>query len=375
MSAVDAPGTLTGTPPATRPAPAPLGWAAAGPAARHAHRSLRWPLTLTVLLAGAFALRVWGVSQGLPYAYNVDENKHFVPVAIGLFGHGWNPHYFVNPPAYTYLLHIVFAVWFGGREGVSQSFAADPTDVFVVARVTAALVGTLAVGLLYVAGARLFDRRVGLLAAGVLSVGFLPVFYSHLALNDVPALAPICLSLVGTAGILRTRGPAQFAIAGVGLGLACATKYTGGVVLLPILAAAATCGVRRAILGLVVAGVASVAAFVAANPFALLDFHEFQAGLNHQTSVADASGGKLGLTQRNGLAYYLWTLTWGLGWVPAIAALGGAVLLAVRRSPLALVLLPAPVLFMLFMGSQERFFGRWLLPVFPIVCVLAAYAA
>jgi hypothetical protein len=28
----------------------------------------------------------------------------------------------------------------------------------------------------------------------------------------------------------------------------------------------------------------------------------------------------------------------------------------------------------LFMGTQERFFGRWLLPVFPLVCLLAAYA-
>jgi hypothetical protein len=27
------------------------------------------------------------------------------------------------------------------------------------------------------------------------------------------------------------------------------------------------------------------------------------------------------------------------------------------------------------MGTQERFFGRWLLPVFPFVCLLAAYAA
>ena len=35
----------------------------------------------------------------------------------------------------------------------------------------------------------------------LLGVGFLPVFYSHLALNDVPMLAPICLALYGTAGI------------------------------------------------------------------------------------------------------------------------------------------------------------------------------
>ena len=182
----------------------------------------------------------------MPFAYNADENAHFVPNAIGLFGHGWNPHYFVNPPAYTYLLHVVFAVWFGGRAGVAKAMATDPTAVFVVARLTAAAVGTLAVWLLYTAGAKLFGRAVGLLAAALLAVSFLPVFYSHLALNDVPTLAPIALSLWGTAGVLRDGRLRYYLLAGVGLGLACATKYTGGVVLLPLLAAAGIAMADRA---------------------------------------------------------------------------------------------------------------------------------
>jgi hypothetical protein len=37
------------------------------------------------------------------------------------------------------------------------------------------------------------------------------------------------------------------------------------------------------------------------------------------------------------------------------------------------VLAPAPLLFVLFMGSQTRFFGRWLMPVFPLLALLAAY--
>src|SRR5690242_9302962 len=201
-------------------------------------RRIAWGAAVAALLVVAFGLRVWGVKQGLPYAYNADENAHFVPKAIQLFGHGWNPHYFVNPPAYTYLLHLVFAVWYGGREGVSNTFAVDQGEVFIIARVVSAIVGTLAVWALYLAGARFFDRRVGLLAAALLAVAFLPVFYSHLALNDVPTLAPICLSLWGTAGILRGGGLGSYALAGVGLGLACATKYTGGIVLLPLLAAA-----------------------------------------------------------------------------------------------------------------------------------------
>src|SRR5215211_1755823 len=293
----------------------------------------RWGIAVGLLLAGAFLLRIWGIKHGLPYAYNADENAHFVPKAIGLFGHGWNPHYFVNPPAYTYLLHIVFDVWFGGREGVSHAYATSQTEVFVVARVTAALVGTLAVWLLYLVGARLFDRRVGLLAAGLLAVAFLPVFYSHLALNDVPTLAPICLSLWGTAGVLRGGRLGHYALAGV----------------------------------------VSVAAFFAANPYAFIDHGAFHEGLRHQSQAADDALGKLGLTQRNGTAYYLWTFTWGLGWVPALAAVAGVVLLAFRDRLALAVLAPAPVLFLIFMGTQSRFFGRWLLPAFPIVCVLAAY--
>jgi predicted membrane-bound mannosyltransferase len=269
---------------------------------------LRWGLAVAALLAGAFALRVWGARHGLPYAYNADENAHFVPKAIQLFDHGWNPHYFVNPPAYTYLLHLVFDVWFGGRTGVSDAFADGQTEVFVVARVTAAFVGTLAVWLLYLAGAKLFDRRTGLLAAGILAVSFLPVFYSHLALNDVPTLAPICLSLWGTAGILRSGRIGHYALAGAGLGLACATKYTGGIVLLPLLGAGAirlaAPGARgRALAGLVLAGALALAAFFVANPYAFLDYEAFREGLRHQSTVADDALGKLGLTQSNGIAY------------------------------------------------------------------------
>jgi hypothetical protein len=352
-------------------------------------RERRWPwwLALGVVLAVALGLRLWGVASGLPYAYNADENAHFVPGAIGLFGHGYNPHYFVNPPAYTYLVHAVYQVWFGGRAGVSSTFAVHPTEVFVVARVVAAVAGTAAVWLLYIAGARFLDRRVGLLAAALMAVAFLPVFYSHLALNDVPTMAPVALSLIGTAGVLKRGALVDYAVAGIGLGVACATKYTGGIVLLPLLAAGAIqlaapseLAARRArprlvaLAGLALAGLLALGAFVVCNPFSVLDYASFRDGLNHQASAADDQLGKLGLTTSSGHLYYLWTFTWGLGWVPLIAGALGAVGMLIWKRRLALVLVPAPILYVLFMGTQERFFGRWLLPVFPIACILAAWA-
>ena len=69
----------------------------------------------------------------------------------------------------------------------------------------------------------------------------------------------------------------------------------------------------------------------------------------------------------------MWSLTWGLGWVPALAALGGAVAIWWRRAALGWLLVPAPLLFLAFMGLQGRYFGRWLMPILPLLCVLAAF--
>ena len=343
----------------------------------HAARRRAYWVALGALLIGALVLRLWGLRHGLPFVYNADENAHFVPRAIGMFDHSYNPGYFINPPGFTYLLHALFWVVWGG-DGVQAAYAADTGDVFAAARAASAVLGAVGVGLLAWAGARFFDRRTGLVAALLLAVAFLPVHYSHLALNDVPTLAPVALALAGVAGVLRGGGLRDFALAGAGIGLACATKYTAGIVLLCLLAAAVVApGVRppRRIAGLALAGAAALAGFLVLNPYALLDFDTFRGGLDEQASASSDGGGKLGLTESSGILYYVKTTLWGLGVLPAIAAVAGALWLAAERRRHALVLVPAPLLFLLFMGTQDRFFARWLLPVYPILCLLAAFAA
>ncbi|HEY4894582.1 MAG TPA: glycosyltransferase family 39 protein [Solirubrobacteraceae bacterium] len=343
----------------------------------------RWSwAALALLLLGGLGLRLWGIRQGLPYAYNLDEDTHFVPHAVAMFGGGLNPHYFANPPAFTYVLHFLFAVSYGGGAGVREALRSHPEELYTLARVAAALLGTLALWLLYVVGARLFDRGVALLAAAIEAVAFLPVFYSHLALNDVPTLAPLTLSLLGTAGVLRRGRARDYLIAGVGLGLACASKYTAGIVVLPLGAAAASAYLdggegraRRVLTGLGLAGAGALGAFLLANPYALLDYSHFHAELVHQSSLSAEAQGKLGAPRDGGLLYYLWSLTWGLGWIPALAALGGALSVWRVARRLGWLLVPAPLLFLAFMGLQGRYFGRWLLPIFPILCLLGAFFA
>jgi 4-amino-4-deoxy-L-arabinose transferase-like glycosyltransferase len=359
---------------------------------------------LAVVLACALALRLWGIKEGLPYVYDIDEAAHFVPRAIEMSGSRLNPHYFGNPPALTYLLHFIFAALYGGFAGATREAARHPGDVYLVARVTVAVLGVVAVSLLYVLGTRLFGRTVGLLAAALEAVAFLPVFYSHLALNDVPALVPLTLSLIGSAGIMQRGRARDYALAGVGLGLGAATKYTAGIAVLPLLAATVIqhLQVRKAgapsppsrpsgawptpaparpsrslpaAAGLALAACVALLAFLAANPYALLDFHRFVNELAHESAVAEEAGGKLGSPRELGALYYLWVFTWGLGFVPALAALGGAVAVWFKDRRVEWLLTPMVVAYLVFMGTEDRYFGRWLMPLLPVACVLAAFFA
>ena len=349
------------------------------PATAGLPRAWAWGGLAFVLLA-ALGLRLWGIGQGLPFVYNTDEGQHFVPHAVRMFAQGTlDPHYLANPPAFTYLLHFLLGAWYGGGHAVVHALEADPQTVYTLARVAAAVLGTAAVWLLYATGARLFGRGTGLLAAAIAAVAFLPVFYSHLALNDVPTLAPLTLSLLGSARVLQRGRMTDHVLAGAALGLACATKYTAGVALLPLLAAIAArwrgggrnAG-RDALLGLAVAGASALVLFVIANPYSVLHWSEFRRELAHQSAQSGEAQGKLGAPRGGGVAYYLWAVTWGLGWAPAVAALGGAVVVWRRDRRIGWMLVPAPIAYVIFMGVQGRYFGRWLLPVFPFMCLLAA---
>src|SRR3954468_3904605 len=352
----------------------------------------RWPLAVGAVVAVALGVRLWGIGHGLPFAYHGDENAHFVPVAIRFFDHGLNPKYFVNPPGYSELLYLVFGLRYGFDGGAVEAFRLDPGSVILTGRLVSAVLGAVSVWLLYLAGARFFDRRAGLLAAGILAVAFLPVFYAHQALNDAASLAPFALSLLGTALVLRRGHPLDWALAGGALGLgggtkntgglgalgrAAGRKYTCGLALLPLAATAVirlARGPRRpALLGVGVAIAATFAGFLIANPYAFADWDLFVRDLRRQS--AGVQRVHVGQDEHNGFAYYGWGMAWGLGWLPAVAAAAGALLLALRDRALALVLVPAPILMLLFVGNQTVFFARYALPVVPLLCLLAAYAA
>jgi hypothetical protein len=211
-----------------------------------------------------------------------------------------------------------------------------------------------------------------------MAVAFLPVFYSKHALNDVVTMAPVTVALVACLLIYEQGRWGHWILAGAAIGVAIATKYTAGAMLVTLGVAALlrVLGdrgeLRRALLGLVAAGAACGIAFALLNPFAIIDHSTALGQIGGQSG--QAASGKLGQDQVTGWQYYLGTFTWGLGWVPAVAAVAGAGLMLWRDWRRGLLLVAFPMFLFLFLGHEARFFGRWLLPVYPALCVLAGYA-
>ena len=332
---------------------------------------------LGLILLLSLILRLWGAKWGLPFAYLTDEERVYVKGAARMaFEGGIDPHYFQNPPLYTYMLRAAFAVLHPGNEPATiLNELPQRGDLFLIGRVISALLGTLAVWFTYLASQRFFaERRVALLAAALMGVSFLPVFYAHAALNNVPAMAFAALSLVGTAGILTKGRRRDYVLAGVGAGLATVTKYTDGIVFIPLLTAALLApgspgsGSRtprsRSALG--------VLTFIVFNPYAVLHFSEFHADLTLQGKVAARD--KIGGGDPNGFRYYLSTFGWGFGYLASIAALAGGVWLWFRDRRVFWVLIPVLPLFFIYMALRARHFGRWMLPTYPILCMIASYA-
>src|SRR3954447_14614989 len=127
-------------PPVRRPAPKPPPAPPTPPARRRLPAAAG--LTLTGGLLAGLILRLWGVQHGLPAVYNVDERGHFVKLAVQYFNGSYNPHYFQNPPGFSYLLHGVYALWYwiGGTPPadignlLERQIRIDGTELYTIGR-------------------------------------------------------------------------------------------------------------------------------------------------------------------------------------------------------------------------------------------------
>ena len=335
-------------------------------------------LGLLVLLAAA--ARLWRLDFDLPEVVYVDGIK-FVGEATRMVETGeLRPHVFQYPGLYTYLLVALYRIF-------------DIESVY--GRQLAATAVSAVAGTLVVAATAFLARAVTGTAGTLLAVALAAVSPALVTQSRTPAPDTLCVLFAAIALGIAARRPValrSWAAAGLAMGLAIGSKWTGAFAA-PALAAAAAATAwqrRRAKLlpaVLAVAGTCALLALCATTPF-LVGQRDAYARSAAWTAAA-VRGGQIGRVQLGPLDYVLSrTPTWEEPWLgtsllaelglPALClAAGGLALGAGGRLGFAGAFYAATALAYLASVSGAGWIKalRFLLPCLPLFWVLAGACA
>ena len=286
------------------------------------------------MLVVALVVRLWGVAWALPWQFHPDEG-HYTWKAIDLMSQDTlNPKYFRNPSLFTYLLLGEYKLLgFQPPKSDEQAASSDgylrpPSGVAFVGRLTSAILGLLTVAAVGWIGWWALGPWTGVLGALFLGLAFIHVRDSHFATNDVPATLLLTLSVGMTLSLLdrsgacgtyvlsrpvrRARhvdqvqrrvirraaagGPRHRHLAHVA---DCVPSVGGHGSLAPTtlapssprrgepLARPLATTMRFVLLPILLAGLVSLAAYLAGTPFTVLDFPKWLADFRTQSSFVD----------------------------------------------------------------------------------------
>jgi hypothetical protein len=328
----------------------------------------------------ALGARLWGIGFGLPDLLHPDEPA-YVLQALALARGLPEGLTFANPPLYKYVLLGEYAVAYAlarltgastSAESFVSQFRADPTELYLLARVSSAVFGALTALAALALGTAVGGRWVGIIAGWLTAVSLLLVRDAHFATNDALVTLLVTLGLVYCVRFAR-GGPAQNAVGAAALaGLAFAAKYDGIALLLPAVVAHLVCAGRRP-RDLVLALAACAAVAVLAFPSLVTEPRRVAQDIYLHLYLG-ARDGYDGLDPDGGFVFYLKTLVIGVGWPLTLAALTGLALGLARRDRSWLVVGSLPLGMYVVLGASRMYFARFLLPALPALLVAAAVA-
>ena len=361
---------------------------------------------LLLIVTLGMGLRFWGLTWSLPDArhpvatYHPDERVNLNAALQADIAHGkFDIQLYNYGTFYFYLVDLAHIVGKGygfiptptpqseSRPPTLAEEAAITAKYFLVGRLVSVLFGTATLPVLYALGRRMFGRRAGLTAALLYGIAPLAVLHAHFLTVDVTATFFVTLTLLWSARLLTSQTWPDYALAAVWAGLAAATKYNAGLVLIAPIAAhflrkdASACKTHRAGQCVVLIAVALLT-FLIACPGPWLNFDAFWngiegypgSGLRYELFEHARSGhGYLFTDTGNGWWYHLAvSLPFGLGPALLIAALLGLIPALQQRTKSDWLLLAFFLVYFGLTGFSNVRFARYMLPLFPVFCLWAA---
>lgn len=341
------------------------------------------------LFGAALAVRLIGLSYGLPAVYNPDEVA-IMSRALSFAKGTLNPHNFLYPTFYFYVLfawvgaYLVLLLATGRVASVAAArdlYFTDPTGIYVAGRALSAVSGATTVLLVHRLAHRLTDWRAATAAAIFLAVAPLHVRDSHYVKHDVFATMLVVLAYLAIVRVWP-NAPApgdarrRLLIAGAACGVAFSTHYYCIFLALPlawsVIQARRQQGLGAIASDLALAAVASAVTFFALSPFIAVEpltaWRDITANREIVVDRAVAAGAFAPA------ARYLELLWRDAVSRPIVAlAVAGAVWMAAADWRRAALLLAFPVPFFAFITNTFPA-SRYLNPVLPFVVLFAGVA-
>lgn len=309
-------------------------------------QTIRWPeprIALAAILVLAASLRLVGIRYGLPLPVLNPDETSVVPRAWRMAHGHLDPGWYDYPSLLMGLLAPVQALFGAPALGA--------------ARLVAVGVGLVGVGAAWWLGRRAYGAGAAIVGAAGVAVATTHVAYSRMAVTDV------LLTLTVTSVLALAVG-GRIEWAGLAVGLAASAKYPGVVAAVPVVVAGWG---RWRQLGR--AAALAVAGFALTSPFVLI--HAGAAWDDISRVQRLAREGWLGFESEPSapVAYLdrLWEATGPL----LLVAAAGLIAALVRRSRTDVVLLSFVGVYWLVLMPQEAHFDRYVLPLVPVLAVLA----
>lgn len=336
--------------------------------------SRRIPIALG-LFAVALVIRVWGADWGLPHFFSGDEvTKRDTALHFPEKDFVHHPDH----PSFTY--NTLFLIY-RAMQAVGDHWTL--ADYHHAGRLWMAVLGALTVVAVWRLGCRLdATGRVGIVAAVLLAVMPLHTACSRYIKEDAPLGLAITLTVL--AGLTYLERPTRkgMALAFFLAGVTFSTKYTGGIIAVPLAVAVLVTAVRsRVRLGSVVLdGLVATATFVAGffvvSPIFLVHPDVFYNGILGQVKYSvSGHAGIIANPWREWWTYYLRDgIIPGMTWPAAILALVGLVRMPRLRHGWFVVLASVCIYLLLEQGKSrpDPFAARWLMMLVPLLAVAAA---
>ena len=309
-----------------------------------------------------------------------------------------NPHWF---PLGSILIYLIVAVRFALAPLIDLG---SLLEMSYIGRSIVVLADVGTVFMAYLLGKRIYSRRVGLLAAGLVALAVVHIQHSHFYRPEPLLVFFLMVSFWFMLQVMEKRRLRDSLLLGVFVGLTLAAKVSVLPLVLPL---ALAYGFRlvtdsrgswavplqkdteRVIAHALMAGVVAVAVFLITTPYALLDMFNFIADIKWQADMARTAGTVPFTVQYVGTTPFLYELrqtsVWALGlplgivaWGGLVFTLGIAIFKVAKKHPLPRgeILLLAWVIpnFLMLGYFFEVKFLRYIFPIIPFLILMGSGA-